>query len=173
MVGVVGLSALSRVPDAGSVAEASTILDHRTGQRGSVDAWVAAFAEVWSAPRRELDRLMALLSPEIVLKAPTTPPRTDGQADGRRAFERAFRAMPDLRATVHRWSATGDVLFVEMTFEATIGGHPVRWSDVDRILFRDGSAVERVAYFNPAKVRRAFLRNPSAFRQFLRLRLGH
>jgi ketosteroid isomerase-like protein len=155
-----------------SLTAFGVVIDHRSGQRGGMDEWVQAFAEVWSAPRRELDRLMALLAPDIVLVAPTRPPRSVGQAEGRLAFERAFRAMPDLHATVARWSATGDVLFVEMTFHATIGGRRVSWNSVDRILFRDGHAVERAAFFNPTRVRRAFTRNLRAIAQFLRFRIG-
>lgn len=148
------------------------VIDTRTGEHGSAAAWVEQFADVWAAPRERLDRLMALLSPDIVLKAPTVPPKTTGQQAGRRAFERAFRAMPDLTAQIRRWSASGDVIFIEMTFRATIGRRQVAWHDVDRILFRDGVAIERIAYFDPASVRRAFLASPSALRQYLRLRFG-
>ena len=58
---------------------------------------------------------------------------------------------------MHRWSASDDVLFIEMTFRATIGGRIVEWPNVDRFLFADGRAVERVAYFDPLRVRRALL----------------
>lgn len=150
----------------------SIVVDTTTGERGNFDMWVRQFGHVWAAPRERLDRLMALLSREIVLKAPTTPSMTVGQAAGRRAFERAFDAMPDLRAEIQRWSASGDALFIEMTFHATIGGRKIVWRDVDRILFRDGEAVERVAFFDPGKVRRAFLSSLSGIRQLLRLRMG-
>jgi len=146
------------------------VLDTRTSARREMAQWVEAFAYVWAAPRERLDELMALLSPDVVLRAPTRPPVSRGHAAGRQAFERAFRALPDLRAEIHRWSASGDVLFVELTFHATIGGHEVTWDDVDRFLFRDGEAIERVAYFDPAKVRKAFLRNPRGMLQLFRMR---
>lgn len=152
--------------------EASVVIDHRTGRRGDMGEWVDAFAQVWAAPRQELDRLMALLDRDIVLVAPSTPPRSVGQAAGRKAFERAFRAMPDLRATVRRWSATDEVLFIEMTFHATIGGREVAWDDVDRILFKDGRAIERIAYFDPTPVRKAFTKNLRAMGQLMRMRMG-
>lgn len=155
-----------------AAAAGAVVLDNRTGARGDVAQWVEVFTRVWATPRERLDDLMALLSPEIVLRAPTRPPESRGQAAGRRAFERAFRAMPDLRAVIHRWSAAEDVAFIEMTFHATIGGRKAAWDSVDRILFRDGLAVERVAYFDPAKVQSAFLRNPTAILQMLRLRTG-
>lgn len=150
----------------------AVIIDTATGERGDMRAWVVAFAHVWAAPRERLDGLMNLLAADVVLKAPTRPSKTIGQDAGRRAFERAFRAMPDLSADVERWSAADDVLFIEMTFHATIGGHSIAWRSIDRILYRDGIAVERRAFFDPSKVRRAFLRNPSALRQLLRLRFA-
>lgn len=148
------------------------VIDTRTGEYGSAAEWVEKFAHVWAAPSKRLERLMALLGPDIVLKAPTVPPKTIGQQAGRRAFVRALHAMPDLTASIMRWSASGDVIFIEMTFRATIGRRHVAWHDVDRILFRGGVAVERIAYFDPAPVRRAFLGSPAALRQYLRLRFG-
>lgn len=150
----------------------TVVLNTRTGLRGDLEQWVAGFIHVWEAPRDRLDALMDLLSAEVVLKAPTNPPMSVGRADGQRAFERAFRAMPDLRAVIHRWSARGDVVFIDMTFHATIGGRPVAWDDIDRFRFRDGVAIERVAYFDPAPVRRAFLSNLRGLAQLARLRLG-
>lgn len=115
---------------------------------------------------------MALLDPEVLLIAPTRPPQSRGRIAGRAAFERAFRAMPDLRGTVRGWSADGERLFVEMTFHATIGGRRVDWPNVDRFRFHSGSAVERVAHFDPGVVRRAFLRSPAGLLQLARLRVG-
>ncbi|MGI9407502.1 MAG: nuclear transport factor 2 family protein, partial [Hyphomicrobiaceae bacterium] len=133
------------------------VIDTRSDARGAVADWVAVFADVWKAPRERLDRLMALLDEDVVLKAPTTPPVSRGKAHSRRAFEQAFRVMPDLSAEIHQWSTDNDALFVEMSFSATNGGRVVTWRNVDRILFRNGSATERMAFFNPARVRRAFL----------------
>lgn len=150
----------------------TVVLNTRTGQRGDLGQWVQGFIHVWEAPRERLDALMDLLSDDIVLKAPTTPPMSVGRAAGRQAFERAFRAMPDLRAVVHRWSATGETVFIDMTFHATIGGRPVAWDDVDRFRFERGVAVERVAYFDPGPVRRAFLGSLRGLAQLARLRSG-
>ena len=38
----------------------------------------------------------------------------------------------------------------------------------DRFLFAEGKAIERIAYFDPAEVGRALLRNPVGWRQLLR-----
>jgi hypothetical protein len=156
-----------------STLDQSIVIDTRTGERGSLADWVACFEYVWDAPRERLDRLMALLNESVTLRAPSWPPVTHGKAAGRRAFERVFRSVPDLRAEVVRWSAASNALFIEMTFHATLGGRLTSWNSVDRFSFEDGEAVERVAYFaDPNQVWRAALRRPSGWLQLARLRFG-
>jgi limonene-1,2-epoxide hydrolase len=91
------------------------------------------------------------MSPEIQLSAPGLR-TTRGWSACQEVFRRTFEVLPDLTARVHRWSADGETLFIEMTFRATIGGRLVEWDNVDRFLFRDGRAVERVAYFDPTRI---------------------
>lgn len=145
------------------------VVDTRTGKRGTYEDWVAAFQERWADARNNLDRFMDILSPHVRLASPGFK-TTIGRADGYEAFRRTFEAMPDIRGHVTRWAAAGDVLFVEMTFTATVGGRTVSWDDVDRFVFRDGVAVERVAYFDPTKVRLAYLGSLRGLLQFVRLR---
>jgi len=59
-----------------------------------------------------------------------------------------------------------------MTFSATLGRRRVEWRNVDRFVLRDGLAVERVAFFDRSRVRRALLSSPRGWRQLLRLRFG-
>ncbi len=146
------------------------VLDIRSGQRGSVEEWMAVFVAVWQSPKDRLEELLALLSDDVTLRAPTTPPVSHGKIASRAAFQRVFAAMPDLTADVQRWSFSGNALFVEMTFHASIGGHRVSWPNVDRFLFEDGVAIERVAHFNPGKLRKAYTRNLRALKQYLLLR---
>ncbi|MBX3506292.1 MAG: nuclear transport factor 2 family protein [Parvibaculum sp.] len=151
----------------------AAILDVRTGERGSYAEWVRQFDEVWEAPRERLERLLALLSDEIVLKAPTRPPVSRGKAAGRSAFLRAFRAFPDLHARSKRWAASGNVLFIEMTFSATVAGKLISWDSVDRFIFRDGEAIERIAFFQDSRaVLRQARRNPKGWKQIFRLATG-
>ncbi|MDX5365467.1 MAG: nuclear transport factor 2 family protein [Alphaproteobacteria bacterium] len=153
--------------------QGSVILDVRTGERGSHADWVRLFDEVWEAPRERLERLLALLSDDIVLKAPTRPPVSRGKAAGQKAFLRAFKAFPDLHARSRRWAASGNVLFIEMTFTATIAGELFSWDSVDRFIFRDGQAVERIAFFQDSTaVARRLRRHPSGWRQLFRLVAG-
>ena len=151
----------------------TVVLDVRTGKRGSVAEWVQVFDEVWEAPRERLERLLGLLSEDIVLKAPTRPPVSHGKEAGRRAFQRAFKAFPDLRAKSKRWAAAGDVLFIEFTFTATVGGVPLSWDSVDRFIFKDGQAVERIAFFQDSGVvLRHARRSLKGWMQILRLATG-
>jgi hypothetical protein len=146
----------------------SAIIDNRTGRSGTYDEWVAVFTELWAGGRSELDRFMSLLSPDVRLIAPILRSTTGWDA-GREAFRRAFDVFPDLTASVHRWSASGDTLFIEMTFRATVGRRVFEWSNVDRFLFRESRAVERVAYFNPLELLRALARSPRGWVQAVRL----
>ncbi len=145
----------------------SVIINTRTGERGDYAAWVSAFAELWRGGRSRLCELMDLLSPDIKLTAPGLR-STRGRVEAESAFNRTFEVLPDLTAQVERWSATGEVLFIEMTFAATIGGKCVTWRNVDRFLFRDGMAVERVAFFDPRPIRAALLASPSGWLQLWR-----
>lgn len=109
---------------------------------------------------------------DVVLIAPTFPPKSRGREAGRAAFLRAFRALPDLRAEVVRWSTRNETLFIEFTSSATIGGHLVTWTSVDRFMFRNGEAVERINDFDPSRIRRAFFRNPRGLWQMMRFRFA-
>ncbi len=145
----------------------NVFVNTKTGQTGNYADWVAAFTELWRGGRSKADRFTDIMGPDIRLIAPGLR-STKGREAGTVAFERAFDVLPDLTAKVLRWSASGDTLFIEMTFSATIGGKMIEWHNVDRFLFRDGWAVERVAFFNPAKMRRAFLSSPSGWLQLMR-----
>ncbi|MCC8960768.1 nuclear transport factor 2 family protein [Bradyrhizobium sp. Pear76] len=160
----------STIDRAENERDRGVVLDVRTGEQGTLAAWAGCFAEVWDRPRERLDRLLGLLSDDIVLKAPIRPPVSRGKQAARRGFEVALHGMPDLRADIQRWRGAGDTLFIELTFRATIGGHAIAWNNVDRITFSGGIAVERVAFFDPTIVRRAFFRNFAAFRQLRRMR---
>ena len=141
------------------------VINTRTGARGTIVDWVVAFTDLWSAPAQNVDRFTDLLDPQVRLIAPGVP-TTIGDAAARLAFRRLFKALPDMRGDVTRWSAAGNALFIEMTFTATVGGRHITWPNVDRITFGDGAATERTAYFDPTPVRLAFLGSPRGWRQF-------
>lgn len=149
-------------------------------ERGTLADWVERFAFVWEAPAARLEALLDLLSPDVRLVAPGYAP-TVGRDAARRAFERTLLAFPDLTATVKSWGTgfadearhtdgfTG-TLYVEMRFAACVGRRRLTWPNVDRFTFVRGEAVERVAHFDPTRVRAALLRSPSGLLRYLRLR---
>lgn len=147
------------------------VADHRTGEQVTVEAWVARFARHWSIGAADLEPILGLLSPEVRLEAPGLR-ATQGKAAARRAFRRAFHAMPDLTADVTGWSARGDSLFIAMTFRATVGKRQVRWSNVDMFRLHQGAVVERVAHYDPSPLRRAFLSSIGGLLQYFRLKAG-
>jgi hypothetical protein len=130
--------------------------------------FVERFADGWSGPHPE--RLLALLHPDVRLIQPLSAPVTGRAAAEREIFRPLFRFLPDLRLTVVRWSAAGDVVFIEWTACATLGKPgTLRWSGVDRFLLgADGTALERVAWFDPAPLLTAILRHPSCWWRFVR-----
>jgi steroid delta-isomerase-like uncharacterized protein len=129
--------------------------------------FVERFASAWR--RSDLDALMALLADDVVLVQPMMP-ATVGKAQSRQEFSRLFALIPDLHATVHRWAAHGQVVFVEFTLIGTLGGREVSWPAVDRFLLRDGVAAERVSYFDPLPLGIHALKRPRAWVRLLRSR---
>ncbi len=145
------------------------VINTKTGLRGPPRDFVARFEELWANPSAQVDEFSELLAANVRLVAPMGR-TTVGHADGLRALRRIFTALPDLRATVLRWAETDDALFIEMQFTATIGGREITWWNVDRFRFEGGVAVERVAYFDPSVLRRAFLGSVRGWVQLSRLR---
>ncbi|MGB5809045.1 MAG: nuclear transport factor 2 family protein [Polyangiales bacterium] len=149
----------------------AVLIDTDAGTRGTPADFVARFAELWSNPQLHAPVFGQLLGRRIRLVAPMTPTTTDRES-GLHSLRKVFVAVPDLRASVLRWSQADDALFIEMRFTGTIGGRKVSWNNVDRFRFEGGVAVERVAYFDPTVLQRALLRSPSGWVQLLRLFRG-
>ena len=131
--------------------------------------FVAAFADAWAQPTP--DRLLALLHPDVRLFAPLTAP-TVGLESARDEFRRVFELFPDLHGQVHRWSAAGDLVFIEFTLLGTFEGRPLQWHAVDRFLLADGRGLERVSYYDPSPLVTALIRSPSGWRKWWKSGLG-
>ena len=94
-------------------------------------------------------------------------PAVKGRAAARESFERLLRLIPDLHTVVHRWSADGDVVFIEFTLVGTFGGRELRWPAVDRFVLRDGLIAERVSYFDAVPLAIAMLSRPRGWRRLI------
>ncbi|MEA2626624.1 MAG: hypothetical protein QOD06_2669 [Candidatus Binatota bacterium] len=147
---------------------ASASPEERTGAPEELRArdFVAGFRDFWAAP--SLDGFGRLLAPDVVLAQPLAP-RMCGLDEVRRHFATIFAWLPDLSGEVDRWSAEGDVVFIEFRLRATIGGRPFQWPLVDRfVLGEDGRATERVSYFDPMPVLAAAATRPRGWARLWR-----
>ncbi|MBX3023515.1 nuclear transport factor 2 family protein [bacterium] len=130
-------------------------------------AFAEQFAAAWAAPTAE--RLVALLTDDVVLYQPHRPPLR-GRPAALAEFQRLFRWLPALRGEVHRAGGGDGVVFVEWTMRFPLGGSVVRIPAVDRFLLRDGLGAERTVYFDQLPLIAGVLRHPSAWPGYVRYR---
>lgn len=140
----------------------------------AAERWVEAFTEGWRSPA-SLDAFVDHFEPwftdDVRMVQPQLPTMV-GREAFREGFRPAFELIDGLRATVHRWAAAGDVVFVEFTLEGTIGRRAVRVPAVDRFTLRDGLVAERVTHFDPTPMVLAIGASPRAWPRFARLQLS-
>jgi ketosteroid isomerase-like protein len=140
---------------------------------GESDAarFVGRFAAVWAQP--SLDGFAALLHPDARLSAPQMVMNTTtGREDGLEELRRLLVLWPDVHVDVNRWSASGDVVFIELTMVATIGGQTLRVPAVDRIALKNGLVIERVSYTDSLSPLLTLLRHPSEWLRWWKSGLG-
>jgi ketosteroid isomerase-like protein len=143
-------------------------------QAADAAAWVAMFAEGWANPVDAdtfCDHFDPWFDPEVRMIQPSLRPTT-----GRKAFREEFARplfalVPDLHGTVENWAASGDVVYIELRLDGTVGKRKFTMHTCDRIRLRDGKAVERVAYLDPAPLLKAVAASPRSWPRFLRSQL--
>jgi hypothetical protein len=142
--------------------------DTARAQEGTHDAaeFVRRFAAGWAGPSAE--QLLDLLDEHVRLVQPIIPTSVGREAASATFFRPLLRFTPDLRVKVERWSAAGDVLFIEWTASATLAGRRVGWPGVDRFVLSGGRAIERVSFFDPLPLLGAALRRPASWLAFWR-----
>jgi ketosteroid isomerase-like protein len=135
--------------------------------------WVASFAEGWRArrgPNAFVAHFRQLLAEDVRLIQPRLPTIV-GYADFERRFVRPlFALIPDLHGEVERWAAREDTLYIELALRGTLGRRELAWRACDRIVLRDGLAVERESYYDPTPLLAALARTPRSWPRFIRLR---
>jgi hypothetical protein len=143
-------------------------------QRDAAARWVAMFAEGWADPRDTdsfCDHFEPWFHPEIRMIQPSVRPLV-----GKRAFREEFARplfdlIPDLHGIVENWAVAGDLVYIELRLEGTIGRRPLTLHSCDRIKLRDGKAVERFAYLDSTPLVKAVAGSPRSWPKFLRAQL--
>jgi ketosteroid isomerase-like protein len=144
------------------------------GPSEAVAAWVAMFADGWANPVDAdsfCDHFDPWLDDGVRMIQPSIRPLV-----GKRAFREEFARplfdlVPDLHGTVDGWSATGDVAYIELRLEGTVGRRSFTMHTCDRVKIRDGRAVERFAYLDAAPLIKAVLASPRSWPTFIRSQL--
>lgn len=143
----------------------------------TAEEWVAEFIAGWrdpSDPEAFANHFERVCTDDVRMIQPQLPTMV-GKAAFREGFVRpTFALIPDLHAVVHDWAVNeaGELVFINFTLAGTLGGKPISWPCIDRIVLRDGLACERRAYFDPTPLLRAVLTRPRAWPGFARIQAG-
>lgn len=133
--------------------------------KSSAAEFVEFFARGWRFGARDAEGFFRHFGPRIhpdtVLIQPIAPPAR-GPGALQKLFGPLFKAVPDLDGEVQRWGETSDGVFIELTLRGHLGGKPVEWTVVDRIILEDGLIRERRSYFDPAPLLKAVALRPRA-----------
>jgi ketosteroid isomerase-like protein len=143
-------------------------------EKPGVQEFVDAFDENWRAggPAHDfVERFAPLMDPEVRLVQPQLPTLVGTDAFRRGFVEPLFAVMPDARGAVRGWSASGDVVYVEVDVMGTVGGRKVVMRSCDRITLREGRIAQRVAFVDPTPLIRAVARHPRTWPMFIRTQL--
>lgn len=132
--------------------------------RSASEEFVEKFTDYWRDPSP--DRLPDLLHPDVVLRQPLAGPMF-GLAAAQRDFGRFLACLPGLHGEVDRWCADGDLVFIEFRLRVRLGRDDLEWPNVNRLILREGKAVERVTYFDALSLVPALLRHPSVWWRWL------
>jgi hypothetical protein len=124
---------------------------------------VRFFAVGWAVGATDSERFFThfggRLAPDALLEQPIA--QAERGPEGLRAlFAPLFAAIPDLTGEVLRWGETMDGVLIEARLGGTVGGRPLEWITVDRIVLRDGLIAGRRASFDPLPVVAGLLRRP-------------
>jgi ketosteroid isomerase-like protein len=146
-----------------------------TASGSEAEAFVRAFESGWNRPgsaEEAAARFEPWLDPGTRLIQPQMPDLV-GHAEVRSGFFRPlFALLPDAHASVERWAARGDTVYIELTMGGTLGGRPVNFRACDRVRLRDGVAIEREAYTDPIPLLATIARRPRAWPAFARYQLA-
>lgn len=133
------------------------------------DSFTARFTRAWAEPTAE--GLVALLHENVVLRQPHLPP-IHGKQAAHAEFTRLFAWLPGTYSEVTHAQETRDSAWIEHVLHLPAGNGFIRLPTVDRFQLRDGLGLERVAYFDQARLMVGVLRHPGLWPGYLRYRWG-
>jgi ketosteroid isomerase-like protein len=152
----------------------ATATENGAATSSAAEAWVEMFAEGWANPV-DADTFCDHFDPwfhaEVRMIQPSVRPVVGKQAFREEFARPLFELVPDLHGTVESWAGSGDVVYIELRLEGTVGRRAFTMHTCDRVTLRDGKAAERVAYLDPAPLVKAVARSPRAWPRFLRAQL--
>src|SRR6266540_1793728 len=157
-----------------STAATKTAAGSTAAAYAAADTWVEMFAEGWANPIDAdtfCDHFDPWFQPDVRMIQPQLAPVV-----GKRAFREEFARplfdlVPDLHGIVENWAASGDVVYIELRLEGTVGRTPFTMHTCDRIKLRDGKATERFAYLDATPLVKAVARSPRSWPKFLKTQL--
>jgi hypothetical protein len=127
--------------------------------------FVEFFAAGWKIGARDPEAFFRHFGPRMyrdtVLSQPIARPAR-GPGALRELFGPLFKAIPDLLGELQRWGETADGVFIELTLRGHLGGRPLEWTVVDRVILEDSKIRERQSYFDPAPLLKAVALHPRA-----------
>lgn len=128
----------------------------------TTEAFVAGFAAGWAGGREGFfERFLPLMDDDVLLRQPLLP-AARGHAGFRQLFEPLFAAIPDLRGEVLGWRHEPDGVTIDLALTGTLDGLRLAFVTHDRLVLREGRALERHARFDPWPLVLAALRRPRA-----------
>ncbi len=152
----------------------TAVAENGTATEAEAEAWVEMFAEGWANPVDTdtfCDHFDPWLQPEVRMIQPSMRPIV-GKEDFREEFARPlFGLVPDLHGIVESSAASGDIVYIELRLEGTIGRRRFTMQTCDRITLRDGKASERFAYLDATPLIKAVALSPRSWPKFLKIQL--
>ena len=119
----------------------TTATENGTATMAAAEAWVEMFTEGWANPVDAdtfCDHFDPWFQPEVRMIQPSMRPIVGKEAFREEFARPLFNLVPDLHGTVEGWSADGEVAYIELRLEGTVGGRPFTMHTCDRIKLRDG-----------------------------------
>ena len=152
----------------------TTATENGTATNAEAQAWVEMFTEGWANPVDAdtfCDHFEPWFQPDVRMIQPSVRPIVGKQAFREEFARPLFDLVPDLHGIVENWAASGDVVYIELRLEGTVGRTPFTMHTCDRIKLRDGKAVERFAYLDATPLVKAVARSPRTWPKFAKTQL--